>query len=342
MVAPVGNLMRVLVVHPGSDYSVADVHNGYVKAFRQLGCDVAEYNMHDRLAWFANARWNGEPLPSADIVAHAGLGLHGKLWEWWPDLIVVISGFYVHPWTWDILKGRPHQTAVVFTESPYEDDKQLELVQHAEPDVVIVNDPQNIGRFHAVHPKTMYLPHCYDPQIHHPFRPEPTHDFVFVGTAYRSRIEFFDAVKWDGLRVGLAGNWNDLEGTQLSPFLLRPPGECLPNVETADLYRSAKVSANLYRKESNRPDLTDGWAMGPREVELAATETFFLREPRGEGDDVFPMLPTFTEPDEFTELVRWWSAHDKQRKKVASAARKQILSRTFDVNARRLLQLVVD
>ena len=39
-------------------------------------------------------------------------------------------------------------------------------------------------------------------------------------------------------------------------------------------------------------------AMGPREIEMAACRLFFLRDPRPECDEVFPMLPAFDGPED--------------------------------------------
>jgi hypothetical protein len=122
--------------------------------------------------------------------------------------------------------------------------------------------------------------------------------------------------------------------------------DCLDNDETVNYYRSTKMSANLYRARDGKTTeamderLTDGWSVGPREIELAATQTFFLREPRGEGDDLFPMLPTFTEPGEFEDLVRYYLAHEAQREDAALRARTAILDRTFDANAASLMRLL--
>ena len=109
--------------------------------------------------------------------------------------------------------------------------------------------------------------------------------------------------------------------------------------DAADLDRSTKVSLNLYRKEAATPDLVDGWACGPREIELAACGAFFLREPRGESDQLFPMLPTFTEPAEVGDLARWWVAHPDERDTAARKAREAVAARTFRANAAELLQL---
>jgi len=55
-----------------------------------------------------------------------------------------------------------------------------------------------------------------------------------------------------------------------------------------------------------------GWVHG--EIELAATETFFLRDPRPESDLILPMLPSFTSPEEFSDKLRWWLDHEPQSK----------------------------
>jgi spore maturation protein CgeB len=141
--------------------------------------------------------------------------------------------------------------------------------------------------------------------------------------------------------VKLAGNWQQVEdGSPLIPFLMHERGECIDNTDTARLYRSAKASLNLYRKEHSDGAHADGWAMGPREVELAACGSFFFRESRPEGDGLFPMLPQITTPEAFGDELRWWLAHDDARLSAAVAARAAIVDRSFANTAARLLDLV--
>ena len=78
--------------------------------------------------------------------------------------------------------------------------------------------------------------------------------------------------------------------------------------------------------------------MGPREVELAATGTFFLRDPRPESDEVLGMLPSFSSPAEASDQLRWWLGHEGERNKVTALAREAVANRTFERNARRLLE----
>ena len=342
-----GEGLKVLVVHPGPHFSVADVHDGLVKGLQACGADVKAFNLHDRLNFYSEVQLErgGEfrkALSPDAANALALKGLEAVLYEWWPDVVVIVSGFFITPELWAVLARRPHHVVLWCTESPYEDDRQMRPARYA--DTVVINDPVNLAQYmDKVNERTFYFPHSYDPDRHQPGEPEPDNacDFAFVGTGFPSRIEFFEQVDWSGIDVKLGGNWQLVaDGSPLEPLLLHGRSECLDNADAARLYRSAKVTANLYRKETSEGGQAHGWAMGPREVELAACGSFFLREPRGEGDALFPMLPTFTTPAEFESQLRWWLAHPEERKAAAIAATAAIADRTFTNTAARLLSIV--
>jgi spore maturation protein CgeB len=339
--------MRILLVHPGPEFSVADVFNGYAEGFAALGHTVRGFNMNDRLAFYTNAEIDGRSLDVDDAATLVNKHLLAKCYEFAPDLIVVVSGFFISEFTWQLWTHRPSNVVCLFTESPYEEDKQLRTAQTAEPSLVVVNDPTNLDRYRQLGLTAHYIPHSYRPDIHYPTDRDADIDFAFVGSGYRSRVELFEQVPWGGLRVALAGHWPDLaDDSPLRRFLIEQDEAGLDNAATADLYRRSAVSANLYRAarghvaEANGTDLTGGWAIGPREVELAATGTFFLRDRRGESDLLFPMLPTFDGPEDFATQLRWWLAHDEERNRAAERARNAIVDRTFVSAARRLLALL--
>lgn len=337
--------MRVLAVHPGPSFSVADVHLGWVNALRGLGCTVAEYNLDDRLTFYGAASVQGQALTYDEVITLASKGLEGKCYEFEPDVILVTSAFFIDDFTWQLWRRKPSKVVLLCTESPYEDDRQCALIERVEPDLVLINDPTNLDAYRNIHKRSFYIPHSFDPALHKPAREKRDADFTFVGTGYPSRIEFFNEVDWTGISVRLAGNWKGLDG-ELSKSLVHDVEDCCENADAVKLYHRTKASANLYRAarradiEANRPELARGWSMGPRELELSACETFFLREPRGEGDAVLSMLPTFTEPGEFAEKLRWFLAHDRARRKAAAAARAAVQDRTFDAHARRMLRLL--
>lgn len=336
--------MKALVIHPGPAFSVADVHNGILRGLRANGVDAREYNLNDRLTFYSEAHIerDGEMRRAFShdaAIDMAAKGISAALYEWWPDVVIVVSGFFVPPFVWAILARRPHHTVLWCTESPYEDDRQIRPARYA--DTVILNDPLNLPSFRDANPRSYYLPHSYDPAIHHPGNNVRPIGFAFVGTGFPSRVEFFERVDWGTCRPQFAGNWQAVEEySPLAPFLLGERDECMDNTDTADLYRAAKVSANLYRREATEDSTADGVAMGPREVELAACGTFFLRDPRPEGDELFPMLPTFHDADEFGDALRWWLAHDEARQFAADSARAAVADRTFQATTAHLLRLI--
>lgn len=325
------------MVDPGPNFSVADVHRGWSKAMEAAGCEVMNANFAARLEWYERAKNSHEGMTTDEAVHLTCESLRATAYDFWPDVIVVTSSFYVNSLTLDIFRDRGHKVVLLHTESPYEDDRQLKRAEHA--DINVLNDPTNIDRFP---PGTIYLPHSYDPDIHHPGpSAAPSTDFAMVGTGYPSRIEYLEAVDWTGIDALLAGNWQSVtDDSPLYPLLGHARDECYPNELAADLYRSTKSSLNLYRREATHADLVDGWAMGPREVELAACGTFYLTEERGENREVLPMIPTISGPDDFAEQLRWWLDHDTERDKVAQQALAAVADRTFHTSARRLLQQI--
>jgi spore maturation protein CgeB len=311
-----------------------------------LGCQVINLNFGDRLDFYCGAHLerNGEFIRAFNEEAGVRLaakGIEAAAFEVWPDLVFITSGFFVPPTVYELLRVRGMRVVLNQLEAPYEDVRQM--MRAALVDACLINDPTNLESFRAVNPNTWYMPAAHDPDIH---RPGPAVDelrcdFGFVGTGFDSRIRFFEQVDWTGVDVAFAGNWADTDAdSPLRKFVLHDLAECFPNERAVELYRSAKVSANLYRKEADAPEMNQGWAMSPREVELAATGCFFLRESRGEGDEVLAMLPVFDTPGDFEEKLRWYLTHETARHDMAEAARAAVADRTFVSNARALLRLL--
>ncbi len=342
--------MRWLAVAPGPAFSVWDCYVGWTEALRDLGEQVLEFPLGDVLTFYTSAhidRDDGQGFQRAltmeQVSQFATDRIAAALYKTRPHVLFIVSGFGTDA---NVLQQARHQgTRVVLlhTESPYEDDRQLRLAPFV--DLNLVNDPVNLKRFADAGP-SLYAPHAYRPDIHRPGpgRPELAADVAFVGTGYPSRAAWFEEALSAGLDqvdVRLGGNWMRLPETHpLRQLVGHPIDECLDNHDAPDWYRSAKVGLNLYRREASYEDCPDGVAIGPREVEMAACGMFFVRDPRQEGNDVWPMLPTFGDPAEAADLIRWWAAHDPQREALAARAREAIADRTFTNNARQLLRLL--
>jgi len=349
--------MRWVVGQPGPSWSVHDVYVGWVEALRQLGEDVHTFNLDDRLALYDHALIDiGDPGPNGELKLRKALtveqakelavnGLPAMLWKVRPQVLLLVCGFFVPYELLDHARRTGTRVVIIHTEEPYEVERELELAAHA--DLNLITDPTHLDRFTAVAP-TVFAPHAYRPAVHHP-GPGPVDlvsDLAFVGTGFGSRRWFLEQLHasgaLDGLDVLLAGNWQGLaDASPLRAFLASgDPEKCCDNEQTADIYRAARMGINLYRREHDDNADAAGLAMGPREVEMAACGLFFLRDPRPEGDAVFPMLPTFAGPGEAAELIRWWSTHPDQRAAAAAMAREAIADRTFAQSATNLLRLL--
>jgi len=359
--------VRILMVHPGPDFSVHDVFTGWLEAFRELGITVAIHNTNDRLVFFSRALLPvidpatgkevkdefGLPIvrqavtqEQAISMAMEGLGL--ALLAFVPDVVFFISAFFTTEKMFKLIRARGHKVAILATESPYQDDEQAMRGQLAH--LNLLNDPANLDMFRALGAPAVYMPHAYRPAVHYPrsgpVQPALAADLTFIGTAFESRIEFFESMDLHGLDVLIAGNdWGKLpETSPVAKYVATGAGneaDCVENERTAELYRHARCGINFYRRESEDTHKDDpAIAMGPREVEMAACGLFFLRDPRPEGDEVLSMLPVFDGPADASDKLRWYLSRDDLREGAALEARIAIQDRTFRNNARRLLTML--
>lgn len=344
-------------MHPGPAFSVMDVARGWTRGLQSCGVDVLNVELEKAL-WFFNQSHilDDEGLFRKALDTETEWLLTSELirshaFTWWPDVVFVVSGFFVTPRTVELFHARNMKVVWIFTESPYEDDNQLARAG-AGSDLCILNDPTNIDAYRAAGIETLYVPHSYDPLVH---RPGPVNQWYqsevcIVGTGFRSRVEFLERMSWDDIDLALLGNWKALNDRPTLQQYVRLAVDdendadryqnCIDNTETVRWYQSTEASLNLYRREANRPELVAGYAMGPREVELAACGTFFLTEPRGENETVLPFVPKLSTPEEASEQLRWWLAHEDARHEVSRKARQAVDGWTFDKRAGEVLRLL--
>lgn len=350
------------MVHPGPEFSVADVFNGWKKAFEKLGHEVKVFNTNDRLSFYSQVAipdfktevppcehckqpMYKQAMDKENAVIASMQGLTHDLYEFWPHMVFFVSAFFTPAWVLDLIRERRHKLVILHTESPYQDDEQLMRAQYAT--LNLLNDPANLEEYAHLAP-AMYMPHSYDPDIHYPGDVKDI-DFSFIGTMFETRKHFFEEMleRWlrsgelKDLNIALGGaGWDGphLDDSPLLRWLGHPRDEAVDNKETADIYRRTKVGINFYRREAEKGHEGEGWAMGPREVELAACGIPFLRDARPESDEVFPFLPTFTSPEEAFDLLRWYLTHPGYRETYGRKAFEAIEDRTFDNHAAMLLK----
>ena len=173
--------MRWLIGHPGPHFSVHDLYVGWSEALRDLGEHVFTFNLGDRISFYDAALIEagmsdeeGRPAVRKALDRKAALetAAHEILrpaFLCWPDVVLLVSAFWYPTYLLDALRGRGMTVVLLHTESPYQDDEQLERAAHA--DVNLINDPANLAAYEALEGQAAYMPHAYRPGVHHP--PEP-------------------------------------------------------------------------------------------------------------------------------------------------------------------------
>lgn len=339
--------MKILCVHPGASFSTADVWRGLSGAMERAGVTVVHYALENRmnaaadwlrLCWEHNAKQTPEPKLQDSLYFASSMVLERAL-RHEVDWVFIVSGIFVHPEAITLYRRAGLRVAILFTESPYDDEWQLALASLA--DLCWVNDTASLDAFRAVQPATYYYQHAYDPALHHTGEhgiAVRAHDVVFVGTAWRERIALFKAIDWSGIDLGLYGAWNDLlpEG---DPLWQHVAGSITDNATTAALYQQAKIGINLHRRQKMQGgDDASGNSLNPRCYELAACGAFFVSDFRPELADVFgSIVPVFSTPAELQEIIGYYLAHDDERQSIAAQLPGLVAGHTFDARVRDIL-----
>lgn len=348
--------MKLLLVQPGADFSIADINTGLAAAFERLGVELVHYNLSGRLERSSSylmhlwrkakreGRTDLEPPSDADVKYLASIGILEKAMRFMPDWVFIVSSMYLHPDAVIMLRRAGLRIAILFTEAPYDDKEQLRLAPYA--DVCWVNERSSVAKFREVNPWTYYYQHALDPDKHIRVATEydvQPHDVVFVGTGFQERIDLLSAVDWTGIDLGLYGTWALMGSRSKLREHLR--GGAIQNDVTAALYRKAKVGLNLHRTSmgwgKRAPQIEGAESIGPRCYELAATGCFFVSDYRSELADVFgAVVPTFGNAQECEEVIRYYLAHEDERQAIAAQLPALAAAHTFDARAQEILRIL--
>jgi spore maturation protein CgeB len=262
-----------------------------------------------------------EKPTTADVFLHASQGsltralLHDVDW-----MLLVSAMFMPRPFL-EIIQRTGLPIAALFTESPYDTEKELRWAAHV--DLAWTNERSVVEAFRVVQPRSYYLPHALRPAVHRTAMDDdadvPAHDVVFVGSCFQERIELLEAIDWTGIDFGLYGNWHRLSRrSELRQYVREG---VIDNARTAALYRRAKVGLNLYREsmgwDRQAPRIEYAESLNPRAYELAACGCFHLSQARPEVGELFgDLVPTFKTAEECEALIRRWLDDPMGRAKI--------------------------
>lgn len=220
--------MRIVVVHPGADFSTHDVYRGIVAGLRELGHDVLEYDHGTRL-WMARealkARNEGYGLGRAATIGEqqyeAGHAIYADILHHGAEAVVVVAG---DRWAGDhtvLLRRAGMVVGTVYTEAPYFDAGMAPRLGVG--DIAWVNERASVrplnqafGRM-ELPGRAVYLPTAWTPGMHEPAAKAtealdvPSYDVVHVGTMFEERVRLLEQVDWTGIDLGLYGHFQLLD-----------------------------------------------------------------------------------------------------------------------------------
>lgn len=344
--------MKLLVVRAFADFSVEDVTNGLVGGLRANGHEVAEFVLTRRLrmigAGLATMCPEGlSPAPEM-IVEYASEGLAHRVIAAGARWVLVICGAYLHPDALAVLRRIGVKVAIVFTESPYLTDAEQELKLARLCDVAFTIERTCVSHFQAALDAAgngghaYYLPHAHDPAVHTPVLDPPAEDersdVLLIGTGWVERQRLLEQINWDGIDLKLGGLWPGIahygSPHRLASALRWP---CIPNRDTARLYRGAKIVLNPHRWHPTAE------SANPRVYEAAAIGAFQISDHRAEIPELFgDAIPTYPPgvPWRLEALIRHYLADDAARRACADEARRRVAEHTFTQRATQIVAAI--
>lgn len=333
-----GMKLNILFVHPSAQMSISDVARGYRAAFERMGHNIRDYRLYARLGYHNRAVPPEMPGPEYD--RHASVAraasetiLNEALYHQ-SDLVFIVSGLNLHPIALWLLGKVGIPAAVIFTESPYNDEDQARWA-NLKP----FGSPLNMhvatnDRYSADHYGWQFLAPSFDPIIHRPLPLDPSYacDVLMIGSGWPERQALLEAINWDGINLKLYGIWPGLIDNPNSPIHKFYSPLIVNNVTIAQMYSSAKINLNFHRASPT------ALSWNPRAVEIAACCAFQLSDSRADLLELFgTSIPTFETSEQLEKLIRHYLGDDSHRIILQVKAHERVQGETFDNRAAALL-----
>ena len=162
--------MRVLLVGAGAEASIVDVGTGDREAFADQDIEVRYYNLSARIGvarqwvtrlWRMRGKVEEQRPTWPEAIYRASVEALEMALRYEVDWMLVVSGMFLHPDVLILCARAGVRTAIILTESPYEDSRQGRLASLA--DVVWTNERTSVERLRLSAPDVHYLRGAYSP-----------------------------------------------------------------------------------------------------------------------------------------------------------------------------------
>jgi len=350
-----------MVVAPGPRFSTYDTFRYYHDAFAELGHKVVAFKYHDHFAYHATALAHLEDKSGEEYelqqraIMLSAENLISRIARTRPELIFIVSGIALPMGVWDWLESfksalkEPYKTMVLFTESPYIDDTQFPVLKRV--DLAATTDLASLDKFKGINEATMYVRHAQNPNVHkmQPISKAHDADVFMVGTGFPERIKLLSEIDWTDVDLRIfGGNWDDLEESKaLADYY---SVEFLDNeAEVSKYYGNSKINLNIFRTAKWPGENVihiapeQAYSLSPRCYEIMACGGFLLTDTRPELEELFDVgkdLVVFEGAEDLQDKIRYYLAHDSERKRIAMSGYSAVREHTYTNRAEQIIEFV--
>ncbi|MBI4019241.1 MAG: glycosyltransferase [Candidatus Aenigmarchaeota archaeon] len=327
--------MRIIVSHSKAPWSLGDY---CMRALAKLGHEIIP---HDYLA---SAHKYGLPghavskLVLGDALPNRRLLSLAKKEK--PDLVLVLKGEVLEPFTIESLKKRGIKTANWCMDSPfhplYSSPKVARSIRLYDSFFTPVKDMEK--RLMALgFDNARFLPFACDPEIHKPAELSGAEheafgsNLCFVGTYYPEREALLSGLERFGLKIW-GNEWQNCESESLKKSATMRPanGQNMSRVFTA-----SKIAIGTHQEQSMG-------SLTMRAFEAPACGGFMLVDDRPDLRLFYAKneMASYRTKKEMLNLIDYYLRNEKERKTMAQRARKKAIQKHTYVH--RIKQMLKD
>ncbi|GEM_PF-307852 len=336
--------MRVLIV---GEFVEGAIGVSYLRAFRALGHEVSSFDSTEellRVSRLARNRYTRYMGRSAFALA-MNVKLLSTAVAARPDLVFVIKGPYVFPWTLRRIRTQVAAKLVNLNpDNPLYPDFTTRHIRRTIPlyDCYFTFLRDIIVKLRAAgSPRTEYLPFAYDPEMHRRVslseddRRQWGHDVVFVGAWDRDREAWLEPLA--DFDLGIWGShWT--KRAVGSPLRRHVCGEGIFGLGMARILSASKIVLNNLRPQGIN-------SHNMRTFEVPACGAFELTQ-RSAGQLEFFVegreIECYANTAELREKTAAYLADERSRRRIAEAGFEAVRPHTYLERAARVIDVVND
>lgn len=310
------------------------------RALVRAGHEVYNYDDHSLLLP-GRIRFRFPFLDKIDL-AFMNYRLFQKVKHIQPDLFLAAGGHRILPSTVRAVRKYGIHPVLWTVDPPHE----FRLLRDAvsEYDIILCGGSESVEILkNEGHSNLHFLPFAFDRMSHHPVElsdSERTHwgaDVVFVGSIYENREKLFSQLTNFNFAIWGPG-WERLP--ERHPLRKHHRGGNTKPEDWIKILSASKIAVIAHFQDGKTPC----YQASPKVYETLACKTFALVD---DQPDVFRLfhdgehLVKFTSAHDLKDKVAWFLAHPEQRKTIAEAGRREVLSKhAYDHRIREMMEIV--